>query len=175
MKNNFEHCLKVTLVWEGGYVNHPDDPGGMTNLGVTAAVYGAYTGKPVTEAIMRAITVEDVEPIYKELYWDKVRGDDLPAGIDLCVFDFGINSGPSRAIRYLQRLVGVEQDGVLGPVSLKAVKHFANKDTEKMIDAYTDLRSDFVKNLKHFKTFGRGWLRRIGDIRYQAMLMTLEN
>lgn len=175
MKNNFEACLKATLVWEGGYVNHPDDPGGMTNMGITAGVYEAYTGKPATEAIMRALRVEDVEPIYKELYWDKVRGDELPLGIDLCVFDFGINSGPSRAIRYLQRLVGVEQDGVLGPVTMKAVKHFSDKNVEDMINAYTDLRSGFVKNLNHFKTFGRGWLRRIADIRYQAMLMTLEN
>ena len=102
MANNFDHCLEIILHHEGGYVNHPKDPGGETNLGVTKRVYEEHGGTKD----MKDLTFEDVAPIYKKSYWDRVKGDELPAGLDLCVFDFGVNAGTGRAAKYLQNLVG---------------------------------------------------------------------
>ena len=95
MANNFDHCLEIILHHEGGYVNHPKDPGGETNLGVTKRVYEEHGGTKD----MKDLTFEDVAPIYKKSYWDRVKGDELPAGLDLCVFDFGVNAGTGRAVK----------------------------------------------------------------------------
>ena len=94
MKSNFEKALAHILESEGGFVNHPKDPGGMTNLGCTKAVWEEFVGHPVSEADMRALTPASVAPLYKRKYWDKVAGDDLPAGLDYAVFDAAIISGP---------------------------------------------------------------------------------
>jgi len=91
-KDNFNRCLEIILHHEGGYVNHPKDPGGRTNLGVTQRVYEEWIGHPVSEAIMKGLTVDHVRALYKAKYWAVVKADDLPAGLDLCVFDFGVNA-----------------------------------------------------------------------------------
>ena len=98
--SNFDECLQIILHHEGGYVNHPKDPGGETNLGVTKRVYEEHGGTKD----MKDLEFEDVAPIYKKSYWDRVKGDELPAGLDLCVFDFGVNAGTGRAAKYLQTL-----------------------------------------------------------------------
>ena len=121
MKENFYESLDVVLKHEGGYVDHPEDPGGRTNMGITQAVYEKYLGRTVTEEEMKDMKIGDVRIIYKESYWDKIKGDDLPSGIDFCVFDWAVNSGVSRASRALQKIVGVKDDGVIGPNTLKAV------------------------------------------------------
>ena len=121
MANNFKHCLEIILHHEGGYVNHPKDPGGMTNLGVTKRVYESWVGKEVDESDMRALTPEDVAPIYEKNYWKSIKGDDLPGGLDLCIFDFGVNAGPGRAAKYLQTMIGTVADGGIGPNTLKAL------------------------------------------------------
>ena len=114
MANNFDHCLEIILHHEGGYVNHPKDPGGETNLGVTKRVYEEHGGTKD----MKDLTFEDVAPIYKKSYWDRVKGDELPAGLDLCVFDFGVNAGTGRAAKYLQNLVGTTADGAIEPATV---------------------------------------------------------
>ena len=121
MNANFEKALALVLEHEGGYVNHPSDPGGMTNLGVTKRVWEEWVGHEVDEKTMRGLTPEIVGPMYKAKYWDKVKGDDLPAGVDYCVFDAAINSGPGRAAKWLQAAVGVDPDGGIGPKTLQAV------------------------------------------------------
>ena len=121
MRDNFEQCMGWLLEHEGGYVNHPSDPGGETNLGVTRAVYEQYAGRQVMDGEMEGLTHDDVYPIYRENYWNRVRGDDLPSGVDWSVFDWGVNSGTSRAAKALQRIAGVEQDGGIGPMTLQAV------------------------------------------------------
>ena len=108
MKENFYESLDVVLKHEGGYVDHPEDPGGRTNMGITQAVYEKYLGRTVTEEEMKDMKIGDVRIIYKESYWDKIKGDDLPSGIDFCVFDWAVNSGVSRASRALQKIVGVK-------------------------------------------------------------------
>ena len=111
MNQNFEKCMEMLLVHEGGYVNHPSDPGGMTNLGVTKKTYDHHHGTDIDEEGMRNLTVEDVMPIYKTNYWERCRCQDLPSGVDWAVFDWAVNSGPGRAIKALQRAVGTFEDG----------------------------------------------------------------
>ena len=158
MKENWDEALKHILHWEGGYVNHPADPGGMTNLGVTKRVWEEWTGKPATEADMRGLTPEMVSPLYKKRYWDAVRGDDLPSGVDLCVVDCAVNAGPGRAARFLQQAVGATVDGQIGPGTLKAV---ASHDPKEIIKKFCDLREAHYKSLNNYATFGTGWMRRL--------------
>ena len=166
MRQNFEQCMGWLLEHEGGYVNHPSDPGGETNLGVTRAVYEQYAGRQVMDGEMEGLTHDDVYPIYKENYWDRVRGDDLPSGVDWAVFDWGVNSGTSRAAKALQRIVGVEQDGGIGPMTLQAV---ASVESAGIIDQLHYMREGFYRDLSTFDTFGRGWLRRNDETKEQAL------
>jgi lysozyme family protein len=168
MKQNFDQCLEMLLRHEGGFVNHPEDPGGATNLGVTLATYEQWVGRAVTIDEMKALTVKDVAPIYKDRYWDAVRGDDLPSGVDWSVFDWAVNSGPGRASRALQRIVGVTADGKIGPITLKAVH---DMKADKIIDKMYDARQHFYEQLSTFDTFGRGWTRRNKETRQAALLL----
>jgi lysozyme family protein len=168
MKQNFDQCFQMMLKHEGGFSDHPEDPGGITNLGVTLATYEQWVGRAVTVDEMKALTPKDVAPIYKDRYWDAVRGDDLPSGVDWSVFDWAVNSGPGRASRALQRIVGVTADGKIGPVTLKAVH---DMKADKIIDKMYDARQHFYEQLSTFDTFGRGWTRRNKETRQAALLL----
>tara|TARA_R100000664_G_C2753270_1_gene140659 strand:+ start:706 stop:1230 length:525 start_codon:yes stop_codon:yes gene_type:complete len=157
MLENFDRSLSVVLEHEGGYVNHPDDPGGRTNKGITQKVYEKYLGRSVTEKEMKNINIEDVKIIYKNNYWDKVKGDELFLGIDFSVFDWAVNSGVSRASKALQKIVGVKSDGFIGPQTLKAM---SSGNTQVIIEQLAESREDFYKRLSTFDTFGKGWLSR---------------
>lgn len=167
MNNNFEHCLDLVLKHEGGYVNHPKDPGGETNRGVTKAVYDAYRktrGRPIQS--VKFITDDEIKAIYKFQYWDRVQGDLLPSGVDYAVFDFAVNSGVGRASKYLQAVVGTAQDGVIGARTLAAID-----SPTRVINALCDRRMSFLRNLRTFMTFGKGWTRRVVDVRAHALEM----
>lgn len=166
MRQNFAEALQHVLKHEGGFVHHKDDPGGMTNLGCTKAVWEEWCGHPVDEKVMRNLTPADVAPLYKRKYWDKVKGDDLPHGIDYCVFDTAINSGPGRAIKLLQGVVGTEQDGDLGPKTLAAVKSFGDKN---LLQDYSKRRLSFMMDLKNWPTFGKGWTDRVKKVETTAL------
>ena len=160
MQANYDKCLETILHHEGGYVNHPKDPGGETNLGVTKRVYEEHGGTKD----MKDLTVEDVAPIYKSGYWDKMKGDNLPNGLDLCVFDFGVNAGPGRAAKYLQTMIGSTPDGGIGPMTLKAVSEYVeDHGLVKAIENYQDARQSYYEKLSTFDTFGRGWTRRVDE------------
>lgn len=165
MKTNFESCLKALLKHEGGFVNHPKDPGGMTNLGVTKKVWEEWIGRTCDEAEMRSLTPEKVGPLYKKKYWDAVKGDELPSGVDSVVFDCAVNSGPGRAVKFLQEAVGTTADGSIGPKTLATVASLPAKDT---INKYCDLRLAFLKSLKTFGTFGKGWTTRVNGVREES-------
>lgn len=172
MRANFDECLTEVLKHEGGYVNHPQDPGGRTNLGVTQQTYEDWIGHKVDERIMRGLTRSHVEKLYKTKYWDFVKGDDLPFGLDLCVFDFAVNAGPNRAARYLQRLLGVKQDGVIGPASLAKLGEVTKmRGRATLIVEYQNSRERYYRDLNTFPTFGKGWLRRVKDITLKALTM----
>ena len=170
MKQNFDAALKHLLVHEGGFVNHPKDPGGMTNLGVTAKVWAEWVGHDVNEKIMRALTPSDVAPLYRKKYWDAVRADELVSGLDYCVFDCAVNSGPGRAIKILQKCVGVAADGGFGSVTMAAVKAVAGP--KKLIEDYSNERLEFLMSLPTFSTFGRGWTRRVNEVKAEALRMS---
>jgi lysozyme family protein len=169
MKDNFDAALKAILHHEGGYIFHKDDPGGMTNLGVTKKVWEEWVGHSVDEKAMRALTPEIVGPMYKAKYWDKVKGDELPEGVDYCVFDAAVNSGPGRAAKWLQSCVGVEPDGGIGPKTLAAVAAF---DPAELIEDYAKRRLSFLMDLPHWGTFGKGWGRRVAEVQTVASSMT---
>lgn len=153
---------------EGGYVNNPADPGGMTNLGVTKATWENWVGRESDEAEMRGLTPEKVEPLYKKKYWDAVRADDLPVGLDYLMFDFGVNAGPGRAIKLLQSAVGVTPDGGFGPLTLAAVQAI---DPVELIEKFSQAKEDFYRSLGTFATFGKGWLNRVADVKVKANSM----
>jgi lysozyme family protein len=168
MRENFDKCLEMLLEHEGGYVNHPSDPGGMTNLGVTKRVYDEWIGRESTEQEMRDLTPEDVGPIYRKNYWSRLRLDDVGSGIDWALMDFCVNSGPSRPAKALQRAVGAVADGAVGPKTLQLV---AEKDPEFVIDYIYTVRQAFYESLRTFDTFGRGWTRRNKETLEQALSM----
>jgi lysozyme family protein len=170
MQSNFETCLALMLAHEGGYVDHPKDPGGRTNHGVTQRVWEEWVGHEVDEKQMRALTHEMVAPLYKRKYWDAVRADDLVAGVDYCVFDVAVNSGPGRAIKFLQSCVGVTADGGFGPATLAAVKK-SEEDPTRLIELYCAKRLEFLQSLKTFETFGKGWSRRVQEVKDKALKM----
>jgi lysozyme family protein len=165
MKHNWEEAFKHILKHEGGYVRHELDPGGRTNLGVTQRVWEEWTGKRVSEADMRALTPELVAPMYKKKYWDVIRGDDLPAGVDLCVFDAAVNAGVGRASKFLQQVVGVTADGQIGPKTISAV---TAKPADEILEAFCALREAHYQSLSTFETFGKGWMRRLASIKAES-------
>ena len=170
MQSNFETCLKLLLEHEGGYVHHEKDPGGRTNHGVTQRVWEEWVGHEVDEKQMRALTHETVAPLYKRKYWDACRADDLVSGVDYCVFDVAVNSGPGRAIKFLQSCVGVTADGGFGPATMAAVKK-AEEDPARLIEMYCAKRLEFLQSLKTFETFGKGWSRRVQEVKDKALKM----
>lgn len=172
MRGNFEQCLAITLKWEGGFSDHPKDTGGMTNLGITRATYEQWVGRHVTDKEMKALTLKDVEPIYRKNYWDRVRGDELPVGVDLAVFDLAVNSGTSTAVKFLQNAVNVPSDGILGPKTMAAVNGF---DPEELIEQVCQERMMFLRKLSSWPTFGKGWTNRINGIEDSAKKLLVGN
>ena len=162
--SEFAHCLPVILAAEGGKVDDPRDPGGRTNQGITQDVYDAFRKRRgMSTRDVYLMTSDERDSIYRSQYWNAVRGDDLRPGVALAVFDVAVNSGPVRAIKLLQRAVGVDVDGHLGEVTMAAVK--AAPDDDLVVDAICDGRLDFLRTLKTWKTFGKGWSRRVEQVR----------
>jgi lysozyme family protein len=168
MKENFDDALAAVLEHEGGFVNHPKDPGGMTNLGVTKRVWETWVGKTVSEADMRALTPATVAPMYRKQYWDAVKGDELPSGLDYLMFDFAINAGVSRAIRTMQKAIGTTPDGAIGPKTMQALR---DADPDALIAKFSDEKETFYRSLPTFAAFGKGWLRRVAEVKSHAVTL----
>lgn len=164
MKDSFQPALKEVLKSEGGYVNHPLDPGGATNKGITQATYDAFRG--ARKQSVKLITDAEVASIYKARYWDAVKGDQLPAGLDYAVFDFAVNSGPARSAHFLQTVLGVSPDGSIGPKTLQAV---LSSDVPSVIRKLCQSRLAWLKLLKTWSTFGKGWERRVTSVQAIAL------
>jgi len=172
VKINFAQALGLTLRHEGGFVSHPKDPGGATNKGITLATFSLYLGRKASVDELKMISDTQLCEIYRKQYWDKVRGDDLPGGLDFCVFDFAVNSGPGRAAKMLQDLVGAEADGSIGHKTVAAVlEHVSRETLPKVIDQYQAKRLHYLQALPHWETFGKGWGRRVNEVLEEAMLM----
>ncbi len=163
-------ALNHVAAFEGGYVYHPQDPGGCTNRGITLATYRRHLKANGTCQDLKHLTWGQAADIYRDSYWPAVKADALPAGVDLLVFDHGVNAGPDRAVRILQRLVDTARDGIIGPITLAAV---ARWELPTLIDHYAEARLAYYRSLHHWKTFGRGWTRRTEAAR--ALAHTLAN
>lgn len=172
MESNFKSCLAHLLNHEGGYSDHPKDPGGATNRGVTKKAWEEWVGHEVIKEDIKALTVADVTPFYRKRYWNACRCDDLPGGVDYVVFDISVNSGTLRASKFLQGAAGVDPDGRVGPVTLDAVRSIP---VAELIDRICDKREAFYRSLPTFSTFGRGWMRRSQDVRRVALSMANES
>jgi lysozyme family protein len=168
MTKNFRDCLELVLKHEGGFVDHPKDPGGMTNLGVTKKVWEEWIGHPATEKDMRELTPAIVAPMYEMRYWRTSYCEKLPRGLDLLVFSMAVNAGAGRSVKLLQDAIGVVMDGVIGPITMARINE-ANVET--LIDKFSEIRTDYYKGLKLFPVFGRGWLARTESERLQALQM----
>ena len=159
MQDTYQECYRLVRQHEGGYVNHPKDPGGATKWGVIQRNYDAYRRrKGMRPRNVRNIEEREAAEIYRRQYWDKVDGDELPRGVDYAVFDFAVNSGVSRSVKYLQRLVGAAPDGVMGDVTLARV---GEHNPETLVRHLCRDRMAFLKRLRHWSTFGRGWKKRV--------------
>ena len=171
MNKNFDSCLKYLFEEEGGYTNHPRDPGGMTNLGVTHIDWAAWIGHEPSEEEMKSLTKEMVAPLYKKKYWDVCHCDELPSGVDYAVFDLAVNSGTARAAKYLQEIVGAKTDGVIGPQTLEIVGHVT---PTTIVTEICDKRRDFIRAIRTYDVFGKGWEARISRVENRAFGMASE-
>lgn len=166
MRDTFDRVMQHLFAHEGGYVDHPRDPGGATNMGITHNTLSAWRGRRVSKADVRNLTKREAMDIYRAQYWNTIRGDDLPAGVDYAVFDAAVNSGPARAAKWLQEIVGVRQDGIVGAITLDAARKMG---AAVLVNKFCDRRYAFVRSLSTWNTFGKGWTRRIAEVRAVAL------
>jgi lysozyme family protein len=166
MKENWDKAFRQVIAFEGGYVNHPKDPGGPTNLGITQATLSAYLRRPASVQDVRSLTKDAVRPIYKKRFWDALKCDELPGGVDLAVYDFAVNSGPNRAARYLQSVVGAPQDGQIGPSTIAACHKYSAQEVVKRLVAK---RRGFLMGLRTWQTFGKGWNSRLVSVQQASL------
>ena len=165
MKASFLDCVDIILQEEGGFVDLPSDPGGATNFGITQKTLTRARGVPVTRDDIRALTREEAIDIYHRFYWLPVKGDDLPSGIDLIMFDAAVMSGLRCAVALMQSVLAVETDGLLGPQTTSALLKCPH---DQFIDNFLDRRLAHYQALSHFALFGKGWTARIERIRATA-------
>jgi len=167
MNNNFKECLDLVLKAEGGWVNHPSDPGGETNLGVTKRVWEEYVGHTVEN--LKKLTKEDVAPLYELKYWRPCYGEVLPRGLDFVVFSMGVNAGPGRSVKLLQSSIGCVPDGVIGPKTRGLI---SDSNSATLIAKFSESRREYYRSLKNFPIFGKGWLNRVDHEEAEALQMT---
>ena len=149
MQGNFRHCLDLVLQSEGGWVNHPSDPGGETNLGVTKRVWEEWVGHPVES--LKKLTKDDVAPLYEQKYWRPCYGEVLPRGLDLVVFS-----------------IGCVPDGVIGPRTRGLI---SESNIANLIAKFSESRREYYRSLKNFPIFGKGWLARVDREESEALSM----
>ncbi|WP_245489916.1 glycosyl hydrolase 108 family protein [Mesorhizobium sp. M1A.F.Ca.IN.020.03.2.1] len=172
MDRNFARALALVLKSEGGWSDRKADPGGATMKGVTLANFRRYVKADASKADLRKITDGQVATVYRRFYWDAVSGAELPYGVDYAVFDFAVNSGPGRAAKYLQAVLGVAQDGRIGPATLAAARA---KPAGVVIDILCDARLAFLQRLPIWPTFGKGWRARVASVRSAALLISAQD
>lgn len=169
MKSTYEVCLPLLLAHEGGYTNHPSDPGGPTNFGITIFDYRKYVKSAASAADVRAMTVDEAKRIYRTHYWDAQRCDELPAGLDYVVFDYGVNSGVGRSARVLRRLLGLPDRPATISNEVIAAVHAAHATT--LVNMICNERLRFLRALRTWPTFGTGWSRRVTEVKATALAM----
>jgi lysozyme family protein len=150
VKSEFNGAFEILIGHEGGYVDHPDDPGGETKYGISKRSY--------PEVNIAALTLDKAKAIYREDYWDRVRADELPSELRFLLFDGAVNAGVAQSIKWLQRAAGARDDGVIGPITLAAI---ASSNPHKIASNFLGQRLKHMTDLRQWDQFGRGWARRI--------------
>lgn len=161
--SSYDEALRRLLAHEGGYVNHPSDPGGPTNFGITLADYRKYRKPDATAADVRSMRLDEAKAIYRAKYWNAQRCDQLPAGVDYSIFDYGVNSGPGRSGKVLRRVLGLPDH--TPAVTDDVLQALAKRDPKAVIAAINDERLSFLKRLRTWPSFGAGWSRRVAEVR----------
>lgn len=172
MKSTYARAMKGIHISEGGYVNHPKDPGGATNFGITQRVYDAYRrDRGLAARSVKQITSDEVAAIYRTQYADKIRYDDLPAGVDYATLDGSVNSGVSRGAKWLQSALGVSSDGKVGTATISAA---LKADAIHTVKSMCAKRMSFLRGLTIFSTFGKGWTSRVARVEAESVSMAME-
>jgi lysozyme family protein len=166
--SSYDEALRRLLVHEGGYSDHPSDPGGPTNFGITIHDYRNYVKPNAATADVRGMKIEEAKAIYRSKYWNALRCDELPAGLDYAVFDYGVNSGTARAAKVLQRILALPDSGKITDAVIAATKA---GDAPKLVAALCDERLRFLQSLKTWPVFGAGWGRRVAEVKAAALGM----
>jgi lysozyme family protein len=167
VKSNFDRALARVLVYEGGISNNPNDPGGLTNRGITQGTYNSWLSRqqrPLRSVI--GIQPNEVAAIYKTDYWDRIGGDDLPSGVDFCMFDAAVNSGVGGATKWAQAILSLTVDGDFGPKTLQAI---VADDPEDFIKDFCAHRLGTLQRLPTWKHFGKGWAARIANVQKTSL------
>jgi lysozyme family protein len=167
-QSSYDEALRRLLVHEGGYDNHPSDPGGPTNFGITIFDYRKYVKPGAAAADVRAMKIADAKTIYRTKYWDAMRCDELPAGVDYCIFDYAVNSGVARAPKVLQRCLGIAVSGRIDDATIRAA---GSAVAGELIAAICDERLRFLKKLRTWPVFGKGWGHRVAEVKAAALAM----
>ena len=165
MIDNFTKSLQLVLKSEGLYSNNSKDPGGETMMGVTKNAWSTWLKRPIADGEMAKLTVADITPFYKALYWDKTYCNQLPTGLDYMAFDASVNMGVGQSIRLLQKSLGCVADGVIGFYTMKAIH---DMDVKRLIGKYSDQKEQFYRSLANFSVFGKGWLNRVAQVKQNA-------
>lgn len=177
MQNNFDRTMEHIFQWEGGFVDHPRDPGGATNMGITIHTMRDLeldldNDGDIDRNDVMLVTKELAKDIYKLRYWNAVDADWFPDGLDAVLMDAAVNSGPRASVRWLQRALGATPDGILGPNTRAAVR--ASQSLSEAINKVVDERLKSVRQFRNYDTFGRGWENRIRSLRTLALEMARE-
>ncbi len=170
MEASYDDALARLFAHEGGYSHHPADPGGPTKYGITLVDYAAFKRRKVTAADVKAMPLADAKVIYRNKYWNTLRCSELPAGLDYAMFDYGVNSGVGRAARVLRRLLSLP-DSSAAAVNDAVIAAVATRDSAALVAALCDERLRFLKSLRTWPVFGKGWGRRVAEVRAAALAM----
>jgi len=165
---NFPAELSDELVFEGNFVDDPQDPGGATDHGITLATLSHFLGRQATVEELKTMGPATERAIYRSMFWNVIQGDQLPSGVDLVVFDMAVNGGPKEAGEMLQRCVGAEVDGQIGPKTLAAL---AGVSARALISDYSEDRDAYYRGLRNFPRFGDGWLNRVAKCEAEALAL----
>lgn len=170
MKDNFNECFKLLMISEGGYSNHKDDPGGKTKFGITEQTWIDYNKSSFSRSNLRIADISQTmaKKVYKKEYWDKSKCEQLPPGVDYCVFDAGVHSGVPQSVKWLQQCVRVKDDGIIGKDTLKECEYCL---PWHVIDEFCNIRLIFLKSLKTWEVFGKGWNSRVESVKEDSIAM----
>lgn len=173
MRDRFHASLAVVKKWEGGLSDYKQDPGGITKWGISLRFLRGIgmdiNGDGVVDGVdIRNLAEVQVAELYRWHFWEEVEGEQLPDGLDLCVFDCAVNQGVGRARRLLQKSVGVKADGIIGPKTMRAIQ---NAIPEVVINEFMARRARHYSRLRNVVVFGLGWFRRLFDVHHIAVAM----